>query len=211
MSVIFENLACYFCDEPFPSPSCFISNYQGVNVCMRCDDFRLNINFDNQENGECCVCLEDKNLIKLPTCTHRVCFSCCKTIYWGSTENTPPAHSKLIECSDWPYEINDNDDNDPESVKRDEYWDFAGIYDDILTGSYDENSYDELIKIRNKQFLKRSVWMNTEEFIQYENEYIRYHVNVLKADADWEIYCEGKTRGNGICPLCRASPYKATA
>lgn len=211
MSVIFENQICYFCDEPYPSPSCFISNYQGVNVCSNCDEFRLDINFANQENGECCVCLEDKNLIKLPTCIHRVCFGCCKTIYWGSTENIPPAHSKLIKCPDWPFEFNDHDDNDPERIKYDEYSNYEGIYSDILTGSYDENIYDELIKIRNKQFLKRQAWMNTEEFIQYENEYIRYHVNVLKAERDWEIYNEGKIRGNGLCPLCRASPSKITA
>lgn len=212
MSVIFENQMCYFCDEPYPSPSCFISNYQGVNVCMHCDEFSLDINFANQENGECCVCWEDKNLIKLPTCSHRVCFGCCKTIYWGSTKNAPPQHPKLVNDEpEWPFEYNDDDDNDPESVKRDEYWKFEYLHFTFEEKTYDENSYDELIKIRNKQFLKRPAWMNTDEFIQYENEYIRYHVNVLKADADWGNYCEGKTRGNGICPLCRASPYKATA
>jgi len=211
MSLISENQPCYFCDEPYPSASCFISNYQGVNVCYNCDEFRIDINFANQENCECCVCLEDKNLIKLPTCSHRVCFGCCKTIYWGSTENIPPAHSKLIECPDWPFEFNDDDDNDPERIKLNEYSEYEGIYNAILTASYDENSYDELIKIRNKQFLKRPAWMNTEEFIQYENESIRYHVNVLKSERDWEIYNEGKIRGNGLCPLCRASPSKTTA
>jgi hypothetical protein len=211
MSLISENQPCYFCDEPYPSASCFISNYRGVNVCSNCDEFRIDINFANQENGECCVCLEDKNLIKLPTCSHRVCFGCCKTIYWGSTENIPPAHSKLIECPDWPFEFNDDDDNDPERIKLNEYSEYEGIYNAILTASYDENSYDELIKIRNKQFLKRPAWMNTEEFIQYENESIRYHVNVLKSERDWEIYNEGKTRGNGICPLCRANPFKTSA
>jgi hypothetical protein len=92
-----------------------------------------------------------------------------------------------------------------------EYSEYEGIYYDILTASYDENSYDELIKIRNKQFLKRPAWMNTDEFIQYENESIRYHVNVLKSEEIWEIYNEGKTRGNGICPLCRANPFKTSA
>jgi hypothetical protein len=212
MSEIFENLACHFCDEPYPSPSCFISNYQGINVCMYCDEFSLDINFANQENGKCCVCLEDKNLVKLPTCTHRVCFGCCKTIYWGSTENVPPQHSKLMynECPDWLYEYNDEDENDPELIKYNEYSKYSTIYDDILTRTYDENSYDELIKIRNKQFLKRPIWMNTEEFIQYENEYIRYNVNVLKAENDWEIYCESKIIGNGLCPLCRANPSKTS-
>jgi hypothetical protein len=211
MSVISENQVCYFCDKPYPS--CFISNYQGINVCFNCDDFKLEINFANQENGECCVCLEDKILIKLPTCIHRVCFGCCKTIYWGSTETERPIYWRELddECPNWPYEFNHDDDNDPERIKYDEYSEYEGIYNAILTESYDENSYDELIKIRNKQFLKRPAWMNAEDFIQYENKYIRYLVNVLKAERDWEIYNEGKIRGNGLCPLCRASPSKTTA
>jgi hypothetical protein len=206
MSVISENQVCYFCDVPYHS--CWIKNYQGINVCMHCDDFKLDINFANQENKECSVCLEDKNLVKLPTCTHRVCFGCCKTIYWGSTENERPIYWRELddECPDWPYEFNIDDENDPELIRYNEYSEYEGIYTDILIGFYDENIYDELIKIRNKQFLKRPAWMNTEEFIKYENECIRYHVNVLKAETDWHNYNQSKIIGNGLCPLCRAPP-----
>ena len=46
-------------------------------------------------------------------------------------------------------------------------------------------------------------WMNTEEFINYENSLFRYHKECQKAEEDWEQYNETKTKGNSKCPLCR--------
>ena len=48
MSVNFENHLCYFCDETYPYPSCFILNYNELWVCHNCD-FIL-INYNNKEN-----------------------------------------------------------------------------------------------------------------------------------------------------------------
>jgi hypothetical protein len=101
----------------------------------------------------------------------------------------------------WPYELNDYDENDPERIKYEEYNEFEIKHFDI--GKY---NYDELITIRNSLITERPEWMNTEEFINYENGQFRYHTDCVILDKEWENYNESKTKGNGICPLCRAKP-----
>jgi hypothetical protein len=76
MSAIYENQLCYFCDKPYPHPSCLISNYFEKWLCFNCETFRLPINYNIQENGECPICFEDNILIKLPSCIHKLCFGC---------------------------------------------------------------------------------------------------------------------------------------
>ena len=203
MSDNFENHLCYFCDEPYPHPSCFISNYNETWICDSCDDFKLPINYNIQEQGECCICFENKCLIKLPTCVHKICFACCKTIYFGSTTNERPTHWKemSIETLGWPYELNDEDENDPERIKYEEYSDYENKYFNC-----EKYSYDELISIRNSLIPERDEWMNTEEFINYENSEFRYHTEFVKLEKEWEKYNDSKTKGNGKCPLCRINP-----
>ena len=197
MSTIIENRLCYFCDHLYPHPSCFIDNYHGIWVCESCE---ITIPIKNiQKNEECCVCFEDKPLIQLPTCLHKVCLGCCKTIYFGSTPNERPIEM-IVECPDWPYELNDDDDNDPESIKYKEYCEFDNKYFDIGT-----KSYDELITIRNGFISERPDWMNSDEFINYENSNFRYHTECVKVEKEWEKYNENKTKGNSNCPLCRAT------
>jgi hypothetical protein len=189
---------CYFCDESYHNS--FVSNYDDVLICYHCQEYRLPINYDNRENDECCVCLEEKYLIKLPTCSHKMCFECCKTIYFGSTSNERPIHynEMIIECPIWPYDFDDNDD---ERIKYEEYCNYDNEYFDIQT-----KNYDELIIIRNNLIPERPEWMNSTEFITYENHCFRYHTEYMKLEKEWEQYNETKTKGNGICPLCRETP-----
>ena len=193
----FENHVCYFCDETYPYPSCFITNYNNLWICEDCEMI-IPINIIEQ-NSECCICLENKILIKLPSCIHKLCFDCCKTIYFGCSTNRPPLHWKNVESSNWPYEFNDDNENDPERIKYNEYCEFENKYFDIGT-----KSYDELIEIRNSLISVRPEWINTYEFINYENSQFRYHTECVKLDLEWEKYNETKLKGNSICPQCRA-------
>ena len=188
----FENYLCYFCDNIYPYPSCFISSHNGMWICESCE-MVIQIN-NNEQNEECCVCLEYKTLIKLPTCSHKVCFSCCKTIYFGSTKNERPIHWRemTIESPDWPYELND-DKNTPEYIK------FEDKYFDTET-----KSYDELIMIRNNLMSERPEWMNDEKIINYEDKKFRYHTEFTKIEKEFDEYNNKKTKGNESCPLCRA-------
>jgi len=102
----------------------------------------------------------------------------------------------------WPYELNDDDENDPERIKLEEYDDFEEKHFDI-----EKYDYDELITIRNSLISERPEWMNTEEFINWENRRFRYHTNFVILDNEWNKYNENKTKGNGSCPLCRKKPF----
>ena len=196
MTSNFENQLCYFCDTIYPYPSCFISNYNDLWICECCEMIIPKTNIT--ENDECCICLENKILIKLPNCIHKLCFECCKTVYFGSTKEQRPIHWRDIESPKWPYEINYDDDNDPEYIKQQEYDNFEETHFDIKT-----KSYDELITIRNDLILERPEWMNTSEFINYENCMFNYHTEFMKLEKEWDTYNKNKTKGNGICPLCR--------
>jgi hypothetical protein len=64
-----------------------------------------------------------------------------------------------------------------------------------------ENSYDELVTIRNNLISERSEWMNSDAFINYENGMFKYFSEL---ENEWKMYDENKTKGNSSCPLCRA-------
>jgi hypothetical protein len=196
MSNIIENHDCFFCDIPYPHPSCFISNYNDIWVCSTCENCEMNISIHNfQGNGECCICLEDKPLIKFATCIHTACLNCYKTIYFGL--NRPIHWREMTDVSpDWPYEINEDDDNDLEKIKQIEYEEFEAMYFNIK-----ENSYDELVTIRNNLISERSEWMNSDAFINYENGMFKYFSKFVK---ECKMNDENKTKGNSSCPLCRA-------
>jgi len=189
------NHLCYFCDKIYPS--CFIDNHNGILVCFHCNEFILPINFNNLENGECCICFENKCLITLPSCIHKICLECCKTIYFGSTTSDRPVHWRELtdEHPIFPY-LEDIDD-----IKQEEYFYFEELYFD-----YQTKTYDEIIIVRNSLITERPEWMNTETFINYENQNIRYQIKMINVEKDWDNYNEKKTRGNGKCPLCREKP-----
>ena len=196
---------CYFCEIGYPYPSCFISNHNGLWICENCSEFVLYIVYNNNKTSECPICYEIKNEAKLP-CGHKLCVDCCKQIYFGSTTSQRPIQQNemILELPDYPYDLNDDDDNDPERIKYDEYCDFQMKYSNLL---YDyEKTYDELIENRDSLIPQRPEWMNSEIFINYENNDLKYHTDCIKLHREWEEYNETKTKGNGICPLCRAKP-----
>ena len=52
MSNIIENRDCFFCDIPYPHPSCFISIYNDIWVSFDCEGCEMNITIHNfQGNG----------------------------------------------------------------------------------------------------------------------------------------------------------------
>lgn len=192
---------CYFCDEPKFRHS--LTKFgDNLVVCDHCGDFKVPIDLDNQRDGECCVCFEEVSLFKLWKCPHELCLKCCKTIYFGSTMNERPIDWKemIDESLDWPYEL---DEDNPNYAKHKEYSD---EYDDFSQVHFNSEiySYDELIIIRNSLISARPIWMNTEEFINYENASFRYHTERAKCDNLWVDYEATKTRGNASCPLCRS-------
>ena len=85
--------------------------------------------------------------------------------------------------------------------KQNEYYKFEVKYD-----FWDSRgkTYEEMGINRNSSINHRSDWMNTEEFINYENVSFKYHIECDKLDKEWEKYDASKTRGNSKCPLCRA-------
>ena len=204
ITIMSVNQICYFCDEVYPDPSCFITNYDDLWICDSCDNFTLPINYSNcRENGDCCVCLEENPLVKLPTCSHKVCLKCCKTIYFGSTTDVRPLHWREMDNKfpDWPVNESEEYNEDDENEKQEEYDFFEDIY-----FNYKKKTYEELIKFRNGLMSDRLEWMNTEEFINYENKRFRHHINFEKVDKEWNEWNNKKIQGNGTCPLCRAKP-----
>jgi len=184
------NKECYFCDEVYSFPSYFLNEKSnGILACNYCE---MKIPINVCKEGECCICSNKNVLIQLPDCLHQSCVNCVKTTYFGSSNNKRPMHWRElnIPCSDWPYE------EDRLQIK--EYFDnYDAKYFNTAT-----NSYEELLVIRNKLIPTRPEWMNTEEFINYENENFRYHTETAKLEKEWDNYNETKIKGNGCCPLC---------
>jgi len=197
-----DNTICYFCEHS--ANSIFMSNYNEFHLCeVYCDSI---VNFDSQQINECPVCYESKKLFKLNTCSHSICLQCCKTIYFGtSTFQRPKSSNEIIYelLLDFPYEENDDDENDPARIKWNEYEMFKDTH---FNRFIEEKTYDELITIRNNLISERPEWMNAEEFINYENGMFRFHKECQIADKEWEQYNDTKTKGNRMCPLCRTPP-----
>ena len=228
--------SCYFCDYPYEVPANYeedldkdcvyhswIKKYKDLWVCMSCSSSgKLGwIDFRIQENGECCVCFEDKILLSLPTCSHKVCIQCCKTIYCGSTDVEPPTISRNdIERPVWPYPFYSSNEEEYKGTRKDwmiwddkeaEYSDFTNKYfNEYRKPELKNKSYDELIALRDSLILQkveeRLDWMNTEEFINYENERFCYEIVLKKIEKKWKKFNNKKTVGNGLCPLCRSKP-----
>jgi hypothetical protein len=182
---------CDFCDIR----SCPDHNIEdGIPICSTCQP-RLATDLVNQEVGECPVCLDEINLVKLPTCEHKLCIKCCKTIYFGSTTVDRPLHHWLeLEIPEWPESLSD--------VKNEEYLIFDNEHYDC-----NQYTYESLITIRDNLISQRPAWMNTEEFINYENACFRCSTECIKLVKLWEDYEKSKTKGNSCCPLCRAKNY----
>jgi hypothetical protein len=193
---------CYFCEESYPYPSCFINNYNGLWICKEvsiCENILPKIN-TIEEQIECPICYEIKTVIELPNCCHKICLACCKYINFGKSTQMRPLHWREIniESPNWPY----NDDEVEEEIKFNLYDTFEDTHREIVDYS---KSIDELIHIRNGLLDDRPEWMNTEEFINYENDYFRYHIECSRIEKIWDEYENSKLKGNMKCPLCRVN------
>jgi hypothetical protein len=236
MSNNFIIKTCYFCDYPKNVSSDyeknidengnyhlgFIHKYKDLWICYTCiNDNLRHVNFLIQENGECCVCLEEKILLNLPTCTHTVCIQCCKTIYYGSTSIEPPNVSlNDIEHPDWPYPFHCSHEAEFKGTRKDwMIWDDKEEVYSVFRNEYfnefykqelKNKSYDEIVAIRDslitEKVNERLEWMNTEEFINYENELFCYEIVTKRINKKWKKFNNKKIRGNGLCPICRAIP-----
>jgi hypothetical protein len=155
-------------------------NYNGLYVCIHSRLF-LKANF-NQIIGECGICFEHTRLLTLP-CQHTLCLSCCKIIYFGIATTEKPIHWKEISTPEW---IHDED-------KLNEYEMFKLKWFDS------DETYETSIKRRNKLCSQRPEWMNTPDFLNYENELLHYE----KVVKEWKEYQKNKFKGNGKCPFCQ--------
>ena len=236
MSGNFIIKTCYFCDYPKNVSADyeknidengnyhfgFIHKYKDLWICYSCINYKLrHVNFLIQENGECCVCIEEKLLLNLPACTHTVCIQCCKTIYYGSTSIEPPKISiNDVEYPEWPYPFYSSNEEEFKGTRKDwMIWDDKEAEYSVFTNKYfneyskpelNNKSYDELIALRDslisENVEERLDWMNTEEFINYENERFCYEIVIKKINKKWKKFNNKKIRGNGLCPICRAEP-----
>ena len=184
---------CYFCDEPGWYPGTCLQYFDGFYVCHDCYTFSLSIDFSDQVHGVCEVCFDEKTLLTMP-CYHKLCLQCTKTIYFGIATTSTPMHWREIEGPDWPFVDDDNE----ERIKYDEYQEFH-------TQWFTMDNYEKLIRIRNNLLSIRPEWMNTDTFLQYENEQLYYHSECDKAEKAWDEYNDNKFRGNKCCPFCETS------
>jgi hypothetical protein len=200
-----ELLDCYFCDEPYPNVWFMISSYNGIMICNSCENFGIFMNKTiNMVNIiDCPVCYQNKMGIELPNCNHIICIDCCKSIYFGynSNDSQRPKHYKeQKEPPDFPYTVNDDIENDDGRQKLDEYMEWE-------SENYNyENSLEEILEKRDKLKLNRPDWMNTDLFIDYENQYIQYWIDTIKIENRFDNYIENKQKNikNRCCPLCRS-------
>lgn len=206
---------CYFCEVPYVYPSFFMHFENELFVCCETAvgcEFMIDKLNTIIENEECPICLETKRTIELPTCNHRVCLKCCKTIYFGKNDkNIIPIHPNEIDFNikfpQFPYQILDEEgEEEDDEEKLTKYYEFKDKY---FNFDFDNKKIEELLKIRDDSMLEREEWMNTEIFIDYENKRFEYDIESDKADKaaiEWEKYNENKIRGNEICPFCRNKP-----
>lgn len=188
--------ACSFCEEEFLHPSIFISNYNEVWICRDCN--KLLFHEDIMENGDCCSCLKNTNVLALCNCIHKVCSECFKETNFGSTINPTEWQGVQIKTDPptWPFQIEKEDDSDPEYIKAQEYQDFFA-----KNFNNEEATYDEKIAIRDTLISTRPEWMNTEQFITYENNNLKFITDFFKTVNGLDEY--KKTKEGVFCPLCR--------
>ena len=187
---------CSFCEAEFLHPSIFISNYNEVWICQDCDNLMFPEN--NMENGECCLCLKSTNVLALRNCIHKLCSKCFKETNFGSTIN--PKKWEGLEMTTtqpiWPFEIKKEDNSDHEYIKTQEYQTF---FSQNLNN--ENTTYDEKIAIRDTLISTRPEWMNTEQFITYENNNLKFITDFFKTVNGLDEY--KKTKEGVFCPLCR--------
>jgi hypothetical protein len=203
-----EYKICYFCeDKKFTGYNFFIKEHKGIWICQEvgCYECIFNEAIHISENIECLVCYEIKTGIKLPNCSHIICIDCCKFIYCGFTDVPKPIfvdneHFNL----DWPYELKKDSEGNDDYENDDKLVEYEKLEDDYYN-KYMNKTYEEIIKIRDELVETRPNWMNTEEFITWENQHIKYWVYMIKKDNEEDNYKKSKLNyiNSQCCPLCR--------
>lgn len=209
---------CFFC-EKFQGDSRFIEERGGIWFCSSETDiipftkkcFSFGEQYDTaSEVKECPICLIDKNLIKLPTCTHEICIDCCKTNYFGTSPNERQMNGEGYMMK---YEVAVPDNIDEEQY--DYYVNFREEHGYTYVDESDETIKDSdiPIEIENRKNIRddlkndRPDWMNTESFIEYENKEIEFWINMSIVEDKWKEYKKNMVMPeNQCCPFCRAKP-----
>jgi hypothetical protein len=62
--------------------------------------------------------------------------------------------------------------------------------------------YKTLLQRRDALSSTRPSWMNTEAFLEYENNLL----HVICSQKEWDEYEDQKFKGNGNCPYCKCKP-----
>ena len=61
-----------------------------------------------------------------------------------------------------------------------------------------DESYESLLQRRDSLCSTRPSWMNTESFLDYENDLLQ----IIQSQKEWDVYEDQKFKGNGTCPYC---------
>lgn len=200
---------CFWCNNPGAgdeSSGGIVKN--GITFCWQsalvpfelCGKIREKI--DTMINDyECPICMETKKAMEMPSCSHKVCLDCYKTIYFGVSEVEKPCFYRDLNLPDWTYEQQfDEDGNWIENEKQNKHDTFL---EEKMNYEYeiDKRPYEELIRLRDSLMYDRQDWMNNLEVVNYENELFRICSEwIIKEDK----YLQSLTKGNESCPMCRA-------
>ena len=208
---------CYFCEEfqEFHNSSGnpqFIKKENGIWFCTEHHSSTIPLtkechlfgeNYDKTSIlKECPVCFVESHLIKLPTCTHELCLNCCKTNYFGSSNNPRPIcdnqYASIIN--------NFNPVVYPENLTEEQI-DYYEANKPNYTMSNDDTTLAEIKTIRDTFKRNRPEWMNTEDFINFENKDIEFLLTLELTENCFNEYKSNMTvSDNQCCPLCRAEP-----
>ena len=204
MTEVANEMRCFWCNEPGEG-GC-VKN--GITFCWQSTVIPFEVcgeileKMDTMvDDYECPICMETKKALEMPSCSHKACLDCYKTIYFGVSELEKPCMYRDLNLPHWTYELQlDEDGVVMENEKENEHNIFLSKkmnyeYED------DERLYEELITLRDSLMCDRSEWMNIQEIINYENE-------LFRATTEYRIkednYLASRTIGNQSCPLCRA-------
>jgi len=102
----------------------------------------------------------------------------------------------INEMPDCPF----SDNNLYYEEKHNEY----DYIDNTYFNINNKTTYDEIVSLRDNLKSIRPKWMNTEEFINYENKRFKFYIEYLNIDNNFNNYNNLKTIGSKCCPLCRS-------
>ena len=179
---------CYFCQVPHPY--CLMQKKHKIITCKSYPCSSI-LGTEPLEKNTCDICSEVVDLNTLP-CKHKLCLQCCKHNYLGFTFAYKPKHCNEIEdLAIWPYT----------EKEFDEHCKFEDDHEDELL----VDTFEEYVAARDKLKSSRPDYMNTEEMIEYENEFFKYNLEWQLVNDIWKQWESLKTAGSDSCPFCRST------